>query len=47
MAAAEAGGFPFVTDANLRPFLFPPIPRASVLIGIPPEGYDGTPAYRA
>ena len=34
--AAEAG-FPFVTDALLRPFLFPPIPRASVLIGRPPE----------
>ncbi len=47
MARAEACGFSFVRDAELRPFLFPPIPRASVLIGIPPEGFDGTPAYRA
>lgn len=47
MRYAEVSGFPFVTDAELRPFLFPPIPRASVLMGIPPEGYDGTPTYRA
>lgn len=44
---AEAAGFPFVTDADLRPFLVPPIPRASVLVGIPPEDYDGQPVYRA
>jgi SAM-dependent methyltransferase len=37
---AAASGFPFVTDGKLRPFLFPPIPRASMLIGIPPEGFD-------
>ena len=35
---ADAAGFEFTRDADLRPFLFPPIPRASVLIGIPPEG---------
>jgi ubiquinone/menaquinone biosynthesis C-methylase UbiE len=34
---ADAVGFEFTRDADLRPFLFPPIPRASVLIGIPPE----------
>ena len=37
MRFATEAGFPFVTDALLRPFLFPPIPRASVLIGRPPE----------
>ena len=37
-AHADAAGFGFTRDADLRPFLFPPIPRASVLIGIPPEG---------
>ncbi|MDA0815133.1 MAG: methyltransferase domain-containing protein [Chloroflexi bacterium] len=34
--AADAG-FEFIRDADLRPFLLPPIPRSSVLIGIPPE----------
>ena len=47
IALAEEIGFPFVTDADLRPFLVPPIPRSSVLVGIPPEDYDGTPVYRA
>ena len=37
---AEAAGFGFTRDAELRPFLFPPIPRASVLIGVPPEGFE-------
>jgi SAM-dependent methyltransferase len=37
-AHADAAGFGFTRDADLRPFLFPPIPRASILIGIPPEG---------
>lgn len=37
MRFANEAGFPFVTDALLRPFLFPPIPRASILIGRPPE----------
>ena len=40
-------GFPFITDAELRPFLVPPIPRASVLIGIPPEDFDGSTPQRA
>ena len=47
LAHAGASGFPFVTDAELRPFLVPPIPRASVLIGIPPDDFDGKPIYRA
>ncbi|MQC19069.1 MAG: class I SAM-dependent methyltransferase [Chloroflexi bacterium] len=38
---ARDAGFPFVRDANLRPFLLPPIPRASILFGVPPEGYHG------
>jgi len=46
-AQATAVGFPFVTGADLRPFLMPPIPRASILVGIPPEGFDGQPVYRA
>ena len=36
LQAAELAGFEFCRDAKLRPFLFPPIPRASVLIGRPP-----------
>lgn len=34
---AREAGFPFAAAAGLRPFLFPPIPRASVLLGRPPE----------
>ncbi len=34
---ADAAGFGFTRDADLRPFFVPPIPRASILIGIPPE----------
>ena len=34
---AERAGFPFAIDARLRPFLLPPIPRASILLGKPPE----------
>jgi len=33
---AEESGFTFTRDADLRPFLLPPIPRASILIGRPP-----------
>ena len=36
---ATQAGFPFVRSAQLRPFLLPPIPRASILIGRPPEGW--------
>ena len=38
---ATEAGFPYVRHANLRPFLLPPIPRASVLLGRPPEGFEG------
>ena len=41
MRFATEAGFGFVTDALLRPFLFPPIPRASILIGRPPEEARG------
>ena len=37
LRAAERAGFPFAIEAGLRPFLLPPIPRASILIGRPPE----------
>ncbi|MEI6136323.1 MAG: class I SAM-dependent methyltransferase [Chloroflexota bacterium] len=33
-------GFPFTRDADLRPFLLPPVPRASIMIGRPPEDFD-------
>lgn len=39
---ATEAGFPFTSHANLRPFLVPPIPRASILVGRPPEGFDAT-----
>ena len=34
---AERAGSPFAIEAGLRPFLLPPIPRASILFGRPPE----------
>lgn len=37
--AIEAGA-PFSRYADLRPFLLPPIPRASIILGVPPEGFD-------
>lgn len=39
MQAATAAGYELVRDARLRPFLAPPIPRASVFIGKAPEGW--------
>ena len=36
LRAAKRAGFPFAIEAGLRPFLLPPIPRASILIGRPP-----------
>ena len=33
-------GFPFTRYADLRPFLLPPIPRASIIVGRPPAGFD-------
>ena len=35
--AARLAGFDFRIDAQLRPFLLPPIPRASILIGKQPD----------
>ena len=32
-------GFDWVSNARLRPFLFPPIPRVSLLLGKAPEGW--------
>ena len=34
---AQLSGIEFRRDAELRPFLLPPIPRASILIGRPPD----------
>jgi len=36
---ARSAGFELTRDARLRPFLFPPMPRASVLLGRAPEGW--------
>ena len=33
-------GFPFTHYADLRPFLLPPIPRASLMVGRPPDDFD-------
>ena len=41
MALGDLAGFEYVRAARLRPFLLPPIPRASVLVGKPPEGWQG------
>lgn len=38
---ADEAGFEFTRSADLRPFLFPPIPRASILIGRAPDEWDG------
>jgi SAM-dependent methyltransferase len=38
---AAVAGFQFNREADLRPFLVPPIARASILIGRPPEGWRG------
>ena len=39
MSFAQIAGFEYIRPARLRPFLMPPIPRASVLLGRPPEGW--------
>jgi SAM-dependent methyltransferase len=36
---AQSAGFEFTRNAVLRPFLFPPMPRASILVGRAPEGW--------
>lgn len=41
MALGQLAGFEYIRPAKLRPFLLPPIPRASVLLGKPPEGWAG------
>lgn len=41
MQAAKDAGYELVRNANLRPFLTPPIPRASIFIGKAPEGWSG------
>lgn len=37
LQASELAGLEFRREAQLRPFLLPPMPRASVLVGRPPE----------
>ena len=44
LQAAELAGMAFRRDAQLRPFLFPPIPRASILVGRPPADGQEPPA---
>ena len=39
LRAAREAGFEYTRAARLRPFLVPPIPRASVLVGRPPEDW--------
>lgn len=39
VSAANAAGFDWVSNARLRPFLFPPIPRVSLILGKAPEGW--------
>jgi SAM-dependent methyltransferase len=40
VGSARAAGFELARDARLRPFLIPPIPRASIFIGKAPEGWS-------
>ncbi len=39
-AYALEAGFEWVSNAHLRPFLFPPIPRVSIIIGKAPIGWE-------
>jgi ubiquinone/menaquinone biosynthesis C-methylase UbiE len=39
-AYALEAGFEWVSNAHLRPFLFPPIPRVSIIIGKAPIGWQ-------
>jgi SAM-dependent methyltransferase len=39
MSLAERSGFAYTRPANLRPFLWPPIPRVSFVAGTLPEGW--------
>ena len=42
MAFGQIAAFEYIRPARLRPFLMPPVPRASVLLGRPPEGWVGS-----
>jgi SAM-dependent methyltransferase len=39
MALAERSGFDYTREANLRPFFWPPVPRASFIAGTLPPGW--------
>jgi SAM-dependent methyltransferase len=43
LAAGRRAGFDLARPARLRPFLLPPIPRASVLLGRAPDGWAAAP----
>jgi hypothetical protein len=38
-STATGAGFDWVDNAHLRPFLFPPIPRVSLILGKAPEAW--------
>jgi hypothetical protein len=40
-AFALEAGFEWVGNARLRPFLFPPIPRVSLIVGKAPPTWQG------
>jgi 2-polyprenyl-3-methyl-5-hydroxy-6-metoxy-1,4-benzoquinol methylase len=42
-AYALEAGFEWVSNAHLRPFIYPPIPRASVIMGKAPAGWADDP----
>lgn len=42
-AYALEAGFEWVSNAHLRPFLFPPIPRVSIIVGKAPLGWEPSP----
>ena len=39
MSLAERSGFDYTRDAELRPFFWPPVPRASLIAGTVPPGW--------
>jgi 2-polyprenyl-3-methyl-5-hydroxy-6-metoxy-1,4-benzoquinol methylase len=43
-AFALEAGFEWVSNAHLRPFIYPPIPRASVIMGKAPMGWREAPS---
>jgi SAM-dependent methyltransferase len=42
-AFALEAGFEWVSNAHLRPFIYPPVPRASVIVGKAPVGWREAP----